>query len=128
MTSAVAVPGAAGIPVTHRGVVQAFTVVSGHVPPGDPASTVDWKALAAVGGTLVVLMGVRTIGRIAGALLAGGLPGRRHPWPGCRTAGRRSAARWPASPPGRSWPSVGSPAVFVVGAVAGDLADEPASG
>ena len=37
VTSAVAGPALAGVPVTHRGVVQAFTVVSGHVPPGHPA-------------------------------------------------------------------------------------------
>src|SRR5262249_48615965 len=73
VTSAVGVPGAAGIPVTHRGVVQAFPVVSGHVPPGDAGSTVDWAALAAVGGTLVVLMGVATMPAIAGALVVGGL-------------------------------------------------------
>jgi uroporphyrin-III C-methyltransferase/precorrin-2 dehydrogenase/sirohydrochlorin ferrochelatase len=123
VTSAVAVPGAAGIPVTHRGVVQAFTVVSGHVPPGDPASTVDWKAVAAVGGTLVVLMGVRTMGSIAEALLAGGL-----------AAGTPVAGLQDGRPPARGTlagvargadlAQVGSPAVFVVGAVAGDLRDD----
>ncbi|MFI5100805.1 MAG: uroporphyrinogen-III C-methyltransferase, partial [Actinomycetes bacterium] len=125
VTSAVAVPGAAGIPLTHRGVVQAFTVVSGHVPPGDPASTIDWKALAAVGGTLVVLMGVRTIGSIAEALLAGGLPG---PTPVAGLQDGRPALRGTLAgvAHGGDLREVGSPAVFVIGAVAGDLSDDPA--
>lgn len=54
VTSATAVPALAGIPVTHRGLAQGFTVVSGHVPPGHPESTVDYKALAATGTTIVV--------------------------------------------------------------------------
>lgn len=73
VTSSVSGPALAGIPVTHRGVTQGFTVVSGHVPPGHPDSTVDWKALASTGTTIVVLMGVRTLGAIAEALVSGGL-------------------------------------------------------
>jgi uroporphyrin-III C-methyltransferase len=73
VSSATAVPAIAGIPVTQRGVTQAFTVVSGHVSPGHPDSTVDWSALARTGTTIVVLMGVRTLGSIAAALLDGGL-------------------------------------------------------
>lgn len=73
VSSAIAAPAAAGIPLTHRGLVQAFTVVSGHVPPGHPDSTVDWAALARAGSTLVVLMGVRNLPSIAAALLDGGL-------------------------------------------------------
>lgn len=59
VTSAVSVPAAAGIPVTQRGVTHSFTVVSGHLAPDDPRSLVDWEALARVGGTIVVIMGVR---------------------------------------------------------------------
>jgi uroporphyrin-III C-methyltransferase len=73
VSSAVAVPAVAGIPVTHRGISQAVTIVSGHVPPGHPDSTVDWSALARAGSTLVVLMGVRTLGAITVALVDGGL-------------------------------------------------------
>lgn len=73
ITSAVAVPALAGIPVTHRGVSQGFTVVSGHAAPDDPASTVDWAALARSGTTLVVLMGVETLPSIVGALVSAGL-------------------------------------------------------
>ena len=56
VTSAVAVPALAGTPVTHRGMVHAFTVVSGHLPPGHPKSLVDWAALARSGATLSVIM------------------------------------------------------------------------
>jgi uroporphyrin-III C-methyltransferase len=73
VSSATAVPAVAGIPVTQRGLTQAFTVVSGHVPPGHPDSTVDWAALARAGSTIVVLMGVRTLGAITEALVVGGL-------------------------------------------------------
>ncbi|MFS0884424.1 uroporphyrinogen-III C-methyltransferase [Aeromicrobium sp. 179-A 4D2 NHS] len=75
VTSSVAAPELAGVPVTHRGLVQGFTVVSGHVPPGHPDSTVDYAALARSGTTLVVLMGVRTLPAIAEALVEGGLDG-----------------------------------------------------
>ncbi|MEO3975243.1 uroporphyrinogen-III C-methyltransferase [Streptomyces sp. CAU 1734] len=68
ISSSISVPGAAGIPVTHRGVAHEFTVVSGHVAPDDPRSLVDWAALARLRGTLVVLMGVDKIGAIARAL------------------------------------------------------------
>ncbi|KUH37797.1 MULTISPECIES: uroporphyrinogen-III C-methyltransferase [Streptomyces] len=72
ISSSISVPGAAGIPVTHRGVAHEFTVVSGHVAPDDPRSLVDWAALAKLRGTLVILMGVDKIGRIAEALVAHG--------------------------------------------------------
>ncbi len=58
ISSSISVPGAAGIPVTHRGVAHEFTVVSGHVAPDDEQSLVDWAALARLRGTLVVLVGV----------------------------------------------------------------------
>lgn len=69
VTSAVAVPALAGTPVTHRGVVHAFTVVSGHLPPGHPKSLVDWAALARSGATLSVIMGVKNAAAIATALI-----------------------------------------------------------
>ena len=73
VTSAVSVPAAAGVPVTQRGVTHAFTVVSGHLAPGHAKSLVDWGALAKVGGTIVVVMGVRNVHAIASALVAAGL-------------------------------------------------------
>ncbi|MEU3603344.1 uroporphyrinogen-III C-methyltransferase [Streptomyces sp. NPDC006798] len=75
ISSSISVPGAAGIPVTHRGVAHEFTVVSGHVAPDDERSLVDWAALAALRGTLVILMGVDKIGAIARALMAHGRDG-----------------------------------------------------
>ncbi|WP_059008472.1 uroporphyrinogen-III C-methyltransferase [Streptomyces specialis] len=74
VTSAVSVPAAAGIPVTHRGVAHEFTVVSGHVAPDDPRSLVDWQALAALRGTLVLLMAVERMGAIAETLIRHGRP------------------------------------------------------
>ncbi|MDX3532099.1 uroporphyrinogen-III C-methyltransferase [Streptomyces sp. ID05-39B] len=74
ISSSISVPGAAGIPVTHRGVAHEFTVVSGHVAPDDERSLVDWPSLAKLTGTLVVLMGVDKIGKIAETLIAHGKP------------------------------------------------------
>ncbi len=74
VSSSLAAPALAGIPVTHRELTQGFTVVSGHVPPGDPRSTVDWANLAASDLTLVVLMGVAHLGDIAGTLIEHGRP------------------------------------------------------
>jgi uroporphyrin-III C-methyltransferase/precorrin-2 dehydrogenase/sirohydrochlorin ferrochelatase len=72
VTSAIAVPALAGIPVTHRGLTHEFVVVSGHLPPGHPQSLVDWPALGRLRGTLVVLMGVDTGPAIAAALMEHG--------------------------------------------------------
>lgn len=72
VTSALAAPAAAGIPVTARGVNQSVTVVSAHLAPGAEGSTVDWDALARLGGTLVLLMAVERLGACAEALVAGG--------------------------------------------------------
>ncbi|WP_346008494.1 uroporphyrinogen-III C-methyltransferase [Janibacter terrae] len=74
VSSAFSVPALAGIPVTHRGLSQGVAVVSGHVSPDDPRSEVDWAALATSRLTIVVLMGVATLGSIAEALMAAGLP------------------------------------------------------
>lgn len=74
VSSAFAVPALAGIPVTHRGLSQGVVVVSGHVAPEDPRSEVDWAALATSRLTIVVLMGVATLGSIARALVAAGMP------------------------------------------------------
>ncbi len=75
LSSVTAVPAMAGIPVTHRGVAHEFTVVSGHLPPDDPESLVSWDALAALRGTLVLLMAVQNLAAIAARLVAGGRAG-----------------------------------------------------
>jgi uroporphyrinogen III methyltransferase/synthase len=72
ITSAVAVPAYAGIPVTHRGLATSFTVVTGHSRHAVEVET-NWEALAAAGGTIVVLMGVAHRTEIAARLQAGGL-------------------------------------------------------
>jgi uroporphyrin-III C-methyltransferase / precorrin-2 dehydrogenase / sirohydrochlorin ferrochelatase len=72
LTSAVAAATLAGIPLTERGTTQHFTVASGHVPPGDQRSSVDWALLAATDATLVLLMAVANLAPIADALIAGG--------------------------------------------------------
>src|SRR5207302_5456767 len=72
VTSAVAVPAYAGIPVTHRGVSTSFTVVTGQDAPWASSET-DWESVARVGGTIVILMGVATRATIAERLMAGGL-------------------------------------------------------
>ena len=72
VTSAVAAPAYAGIPVTHRGLSTALTVVTGHEDPGKPSEQTDWAALAAVPGTLVILMGMGRLAEIAAALVDGG--------------------------------------------------------
>ena len=74
VTSAIAVPALAGVPVTHRAVTHEFVVVSGHVAPGHPESLVNWNALAAMSGTIVLLMAVERIELFAKALLEGGRP------------------------------------------------------
>jgi uroporphyrin-III C-methyltransferase len=74
VSSAIAGPALAGIPLTHRQLTQGFTVVSGHLPPGDAGSTLDWGALARAGTTLVVLMGVATLAAITAELIAQGMP------------------------------------------------------
>ncbi|MFI6254537.1 uroporphyrinogen-III C-methyltransferase [Micromonospora zamorensis] len=74
VTSSIAAPAAAGIPVTHRGVAHEFTVVSGHLAPDSPASLVRWEALAGLRGTLVILMGLKNLAAITAALIAHGRP------------------------------------------------------
>ena len=67
ISSALAAPAAIGVPVTHRGVASACTVISGHV-----FDEYDWDTLARVPGTLVVLMAATTAAHVAARLIAGG--------------------------------------------------------
>jgi len=69
VTSAVAVPGAAGIPLTHRGVSHLFTVVSGHAPLTEDELT----HLGGLGGTIVVLMGVNSLPSLTAGLVRAGM-------------------------------------------------------
>ena len=72
VTSAVAVPAFAGIPVTHRGITQDFAVASAHLDPSQPGATVDWESLARGPGTLVLLMGVARLPEISAELIKRG--------------------------------------------------------
>jgi len=126
VTSAIAAPAYAGIPVTHRAVAPAFAVVTGHEDPTKDATQVDWAALARFPGTLVLLMAVGRIRDIAAALVAGGKD------PGTPVA----MVRWGTTPRQETLTATladvadevartgfGSPAVTVVGEVA-SLRDE----
>lgn len=120
VTSAVAVPALAGVPVTHRSLAQGYTVVSGHVPPHDPRSKVNWTDIARSGTTVVVLMGVHNSHAITAELLAAGMA--------CNTP---AAVVQDAYRPGTNIQfttlaalaevakAVSPPAIMVVGAVAG---------
>ena len=72
VSSAIAVPALAGVPVTHRAVNHEFVVVSGHLSPQDPESLVNWDALSKMSGTIVLLMAVERIELFAEVLTAGG--------------------------------------------------------
>ena len=63
ITSAIAAPAYAGIPVTHRGVAAQMAIITGHERPGKETSDIDWDVLARFGGTLVFLMGVGRLAR-----------------------------------------------------------------
>jgi uroporphyrinogen III methyltransferase / synthase len=123
ITSAIAVPAYAGIPVTLRHSSTSVTIVTGHEDPAvGEEGTVDWEAVARVGGTIVILMGVARIARIAEALMAGGrspdTPVAATQWgtrPEQRTV-RATLATIATAP-------LGSPSTIVVGDVAAcDLA------
>jgi len=117
VTSALAVPAYAGVPVTQRGMATSFTVVTGvSGQAGSPP--VAWEALARVGGTIAVLMGAAVRGEIADRLMAGGLPGTTPV----------AAVTWGTRPEQRTQRTtldclgavpVDAPAVIVIGAVAG---------
>lgn len=73
VSSAFGAPAWAGIPVTARGLTQSVAVVSAHLAPGSEGSSIDWEALARLGGTLVLLMAMERLGACAAALMDGGL-------------------------------------------------------
>lgn len=74
VTSAVAVPAYAGIPVTHRGLSSSFSVITGNEDPEKAESDIDWQGIANSAGTLVFLMGMANISSIAGSLIRNGRP------------------------------------------------------
>ncbi|MFY9489628.1 MAG: uroporphyrinogen-III C-methyltransferase [Mycobacterium sp.] len=122
ITSAIAVPALAGVPVTHRSVNHEFTVVSGHLAPDDAESLVNWDALARLSGTLVLLMAVERIELFAEVLLNGGRPARtpvlvvQH---GTTPAERILRATLSDVPERIRTEGIRPPAIIVIGPVAG---------
>lgn len=91
VTSPIAAPGVAGIPVTHRDHVSSVSFVTGHEDPTKAESSVDWSALADTGGTIVVLMGVGKLPEYTAELRSAGLASEtpvalveRGTWPAMR--------------------------------------------
>lgn len=125
VSSATAAPALAGIPVTHRTLSLGFTVVTGHLPP--ERSGLDWAALAASRTTLVILMGVATLAAITVELLTH-LPADT-PCAVMADAGLASARQVFADLDGiaaaAAAAQITSPAVVVIGAVAGFPASLP---
>ncbi len=117
ITSAIAAPAYAGVPVTHRGVSTSFTVVTGHEDPWAATET-DWDAVARVGGTIVVLMGAATRGDIAARLMAGGLAAET-PVAAVRWGTRPNQRTIRTTLGGLGTADVASPSTIVIGAVAG---------
>ncbi len=121
VTSAIAVPALAGVPVTHRAVTHEFVVVSGHVAPDNPESLVNWNALAAMSGTIVLLMAVERIELFTQALLEGGRPADtpvlvvQH---GTTTAQRTLRATLDDAPERIREEGIRPPAIIVIGPVA----------
>ncbi|KMO68491.1 uroporphyrinogen-III C-methyltransferase [Mycolicibacterium obuense] len=121
VTSAIAVPALAGVPVTHRAMTHEFVVVSGHLAPDHPESLVNWDALAALHGTIVLLMAVERIELFAKVLLAGGRPANtpvlvvQHG----TTSAQRSLRTTLAEAPERiRAEGIRPPAIIVIGSVA----------
>jgi uroporphyrin-III C-methyltransferase / precorrin-2 dehydrogenase / sirohydrochlorin ferrochelatase len=120
ISSAIAVPALAGIPVTHRGMTHEFVVVSGHLPPGHPQSLVDWSAIGRLNGTVVVLMGVETAPAIAAALIHHGRrPGTPVAVVANGTTGRQRTVQTSLEKLGRTIldEKVRPPAVIIIGEV-----------
>ncbi|WP_193043336.1 uroporphyrinogen-III C-methyltransferase [Mycolicibacterium baixiangningiae] len=121
VTSAIGVPALAGVPVTHRHVTHEFVVVSGHVAPDHPESLVNWDALAALTGTIVLLMAVERIELFTKALLDGGRPAEtpvlvvQH---GTTSAQRTLRATLADAPERMSAEGIRPPAIIVIGPVA----------
>ena len=122
VTSAIAVPALAGVPVTHRGVTHEFVVVSGHVAPDHPESLVNWNALAALSGTIVLLMAVERIELFAKVLQEGGRAAEtpvlvvQH---GTTAAQRTLRTTLADAPEQIRAEGIRPPAIIVIGSVAG---------
>ena len=128
VSASIAAPAAALIPVTHRGLTQGFTVVSGHVPPGHPESTIDYAALARANTTIVLMMAVANLDAIAGALVDAGLDPATPAAviaDGCLPSQRHVRATLATIAQAARFARIGPPATTVIGAVAGFVPGRP---
>ena len=121
VTSAIAGPAVAGIPVTHREYTSSVSFVTGHEDPTKDESAVDWEALAATGGTIVVLMGVGKLPAYVAELRNAGLAANtpvalveRATWPGMAVA----TGTLDTIVDVRDTAGIEPPAITVIGAVA----------
>ncbi|MEP6624431.1 MAG: uroporphyrinogen-III C-methyltransferase [Acidimicrobiia bacterium] len=118
ITSAIAAPAYAGIPVTHRGLSTHFTVVTGHEDPAKGSTDTDWPSLARAGGTLVILMGAGRLDTIVDLLMANGRDPET-PVAAVRWGTRAEQATTRATLSTITALGVESPSAIVVGPVAG---------
>lgn len=72
VSSSYSVPAYAGIPVTHRGLASSFHVITGHEDGNKTSSALDYQTLAKEEGTLIFLMGLKNLNKIASNLIANG--------------------------------------------------------
>jgi uroporphyrinogen III methyltransferase/synthase len=121
VTAGIAATAYAGIPVTHRDDASAVAFVTGHEDPEKEGSAIDWPALAAFPGTLVLYMGVRNLPRISERLIAAGRDPdepaaaiERGTWPGQRTVVATAATL----PGAVAEAGLGAPAILLFGPVA----------
>ncbi len=121
VTAGVAAPAYAGIPVTHRDEASAVAFVTGHEDPAKDGSALDWNALAAFPGTLVLYMGLKRLPEIAEHLIAAGRDGGEPAAAverGTTPAQRTVTATLAELPAAAADAGIGPPAVILTGAVA----------
>jgi uroporphyrinogen III methyltransferase / synthase len=122
ITSAIAVPAAASVPVTHRDLASCVTIVTAHEDPEKGESSVDWTWLAHAPGTVVVLMGLERVDALSRRLVA---EGRNPSTPAMAIASGTLPNQETVSAPLADLPErvaragLRSPAVIVIGDVAG---------
>lgn len=120
ITAAVGAAAYAGIPLTHRELASTVTLVTGHEAAGRAPQHIDWDAIARVGGTLVIYMGMARLREICRRLIAAGLPADTPAaaieWGTCR--GQRTVtASLGSLADGVEREGIGAPAIVVIGTV-----------
>lgn len=122
LSSAIGVPTAAGIPLTHRGLVHQVTILTGHLAPDDHRSHIDWKQVAALPGTIVILMGRKHFQAHAQILLRWGKPAEtfvQYIFEGTFATEQRFTTTLGQSAQGGIPGAETSPAIIIIGEVIG---------